>query len=102
MLKFNFLKFLNFPEKIPILKEFEWFEWFEWFGPSPIEPFNSGRAGAGRRCGRGAALTPLRRRAATGRVPRRHASRETVLILLLLFRDNEISVSPSSKSMAIT
>ena len=29
--------------KIPILKEFEWFEWFEWFGPSPIEPFNSGR-----------------------------------------------------------
>ena len=19
------------------------FEWFEWFGPSPIEPFNSGR-----------------------------------------------------------
>ena len=29
--------------KIPILKEFEWFEWFEWFGPSPTEPFNSGR-----------------------------------------------------------
>ena len=29
--------------KIPILKEFERFEWFEWFGPSPIEPFNSGR-----------------------------------------------------------
>ena len=29
--------------KIPILKEFEWFEWFEWFGPSPIEPFNSGK-----------------------------------------------------------
>ena len=41
MLKLIFLKFLNFPEKIPILKEFEWFEWFkwfEWFGPSPIEP----------------------------------------------------------------
>ena len=33
---------LNFQEKIPILKEFEWLEWFEWFGPSPIEPFNSG------------------------------------------------------------
>ena len=33
--------------KIPILKEFEWFEWFEWFGPSPIEPFNSGRAPRG-------------------------------------------------------
>ena len=27
-------------QKIPILKEFEW---FEWFGPSPTEPFNSGR-----------------------------------------------------------
>ena len=27
------------------MKEFEWFEWFEWFGPSPIEPFNSGRDG---------------------------------------------------------
>ena len=37
----NFLKFLNFLGKFPILKEFEWFEWFEWFGPSPIEPFNS-------------------------------------------------------------
>ena len=38
MLKFS--EFLNFLGKIPILKEFEW---FEWFGPSPIEPFNSGR-----------------------------------------------------------
>ena len=28
------------------MKEFEWFEWFEWFGPSPIEPFNSGRYAA--------------------------------------------------------
>ena len=37
------LKFLNLLGKIPILKEFEWFKWFEWFGPSPIEPFNSGR-----------------------------------------------------------
>ena len=27
--------------KIPILEEFEWFEWFD---PSPIVPFNSGRA----------------------------------------------------------
>ena len=33
---------MNFLGKIPILKEFEW---FEWFGPSPIEPFNSGRGG---------------------------------------------------------
>ena len=43
MLRFwtDFLKLLNFLEKIPILKEFEWFEWFEWFGPSPIEPFNT-------------------------------------------------------------
>ena len=41
----NFLKFLNFLGKIPILKEFEWFDWFEWFGPSPTEPFNSGRRG---------------------------------------------------------
>ena len=34
---------MNFLEKIPILKEFEWFELFEWSGPSPIEPFNSVR-----------------------------------------------------------
>ena len=55
--KKQFKKMLNFSEifefakekfrKIPILKEFEWFEWFEWFGPSPIEPFNSGRRGGG-------------------------------------------------------
>ena len=37
---------MNFLGKIRILKEFEWFEWFEWFGPSPIEPFNPGLAGA--------------------------------------------------------
>ena len=43
MLKLIFLKLLNCLGEIPILKEFEWFEWFEWFGPSPIEPFNSGR-----------------------------------------------------------
>ena len=52
------LKFLNCLGKIPVLKEFEWFEWFEWFGPSPIEPFNSGRnRGAGR---------PARRRGGGG------------------------------------
>ena len=42
---------MNFLGKIPILKEFEWFDWFEWFewlGPSPIEPFNSGRSPAHR------------------------------------------------------
>ena len=40
MLKFSEI----FEFEIPILKEFEW---FEWFGPSPIEPFNSGRDPAG-------------------------------------------------------
>jgi hypothetical protein len=52
MLKLIILKFLNFLGQIPILKEFErfeWFEWFEWFGPSPIEPFNSGRTDPGAR-----------------------------------------------------
>ena len=45
MLKFSeiFEFFKEKFRKIPILKEFEWFEWFEWFGPSPIEPFNSGK-----------------------------------------------------------
>ena len=58
MLKFS--EIFEFSREIPILKEFEW---FEWFGPSPIEPFNSGR----RRGAGGGALRGARRAQPGGR-----------------------------------